>query len=151
MFAFVQAKAAQDSRNDAIDAQKEAQAAQKRAEDARDAALDLSRKATAAAERQAEAAEKALPPAWGQARPTGDYGFAFDNSSGRHIVITSVTGLPEEFSNALHAPETPARVEYGDAYTVSHFPSMAGGIDEIKFEWHFEDDPSSTQTSVRRL
>lgn len=59
MFAWVQAKAAVGSRDDALSAKAEAEAAQKRAELARDEALELSRKATAAAERQVAAQEEA--------------------------------------------------------------------------------------------
>lgn len=161
IFAWVQAKAAVDSRKDALAAQHEAEAAQERAENARDEALELSRKAASAAERQAAAQEEAnkllseshelnkrtAPPAWSQARQLGEAHVAFDNLSGRHVVITSIRVEPGEYGTLMRAAERPHRVENGDAFAVGWEQRYTmPDPRKLTIVWRYEDETETSET-----
>lgn len=161
VFAWVQAKAAVDSRDDARNAQSEAESAQKRAEEARDEALDLSRKATAAAERQAVALEVAnkllaeshdlsrrtAPPVWSQARQVADAYVLFDNTSGRHIIVTSLLVEPDEYGALMKAAPRPHRVENGDAFAVAWERRFSlPGPRKVTIIWRYEDGTETSET-----
>lgn len=112
-FAWVQARAAVGSRQDAQAAQAEAEAAQARAEAARDEALELSRKATDAAQRQAEALEEAnrlasealKPGVWQGPRYVNDTTSSWRNVTGRDITIHRTEVRPVEAARLVRLPE----------------------------------------------
>lgn len=159
IFAWVQAKIAVDSREDAL-------AAQSAAESARDEALQAAKQGAAAADRQADALEVAnrlladaqalnerlAPPAWSQARFPGSSTFAFDNTSGRHIILTSVEIEPEHSYLRIHMADLPHRVENGDAFGVRWFGAYSLPAPErVTLGWHFEDSPGDEQRTERNL
>lgn len=146
-FAWVQAKTAVGSRDDAQIAQREAEAAQRRAETARDEALELARKATAAAERQAAAQEEAnrleiaarKPPTWTGPRYISQGASGWINTSGVDITIYKTVVHPPE-ANAyvrVQSPkELPGLVVAGGQVRIHAI--KAGGVRPDALEVEFE-------------
>lgn len=156
VFAWVQAKAAVDSRDDAQEAKKDAEAAQKRAEDARDEALELSRQATDAALRQAAAQEEAnrlevearAPRNWTGPRFDGKNAQSWINTSGKDITIHEVEVLPSDTAGLvrLRTPESvPGVVPSGGALRVVSIRLNGPSADVLKVVFNVEGEDVARQ------
>lgn len=96
--------------------------------------------------------ERMAPPAWTQAEPVDENRVKFTNQSGRHIVITSITAIPDESAADIVAPFRPIRVEHGDAFPVGWELTLASTLPQrLIFRWHFEDEPGAEHETERQL
>ncbi|QBE48444.1 hypothetical protein [Leucobacter triazinivorans] len=146
VFAWVQAKAAVGSRDDAKAAQEDAELAQRRAEAARDEALELARKATAAAERQAAAQEEAnrleiearTPPAWSGPEYVSEKVRAMVNTSGASIEVISIEVVPETVGGFVQVQDgqaPPYEVPEGGSLRYYQIRAYGPGADLIAVQW----------------
>lgn len=143
VFAFVQAKAATDSRADALSA----------AEDtakAREDAFQIAREVAAAQTAQAAAAKRSAPGDWGPLRRTLNEGVALTNSTGSAAVIESITlaeGAPPARVYFNHQ-ELPATVDHGDQYEFMLVAYGSGA--QVCVTWRPEGS-DAPRTTIRTL
>lgn len=85
--------------------------------------------------------QRLAPPPWSQARQVSEDHVVFDNTSGHHIVITSVTIVPDEYGELMQCAPRPHRVEYGDAFAVAW--SRRHGLPDpqlLTISWKYEGE-----------
>lgn len=108
-------------------------------------------KANSIAEEALDVQKSSLPPAWSGAMQISKSKFAFQNQSGRHIVVTDVVAEPIEADGLVkYDTNPPTRIEYGDTYEIFVMRTMAGSAEALKITWRFEDE-DETQVTERRL
>lgn len=110
-----------------------------------------SKDANRIAQRSLDAQHLALPPSWSSIRQASQYVLEIENTSGRHIVVTSYSVEPDAAASfATPRVELPRRVEYGDVLSFSYQRMLGFRITMIRLEWHFEDEetPRTTERDV---
>lgn len=159
VFAWVQAKAAVGSRNDANTAKADAEAAQKRAEEARDEALRLAREANDAFNRQAEALERnnelteaaMRTPDW-TIENTGTASPRAINTSHRTMLVQMVTVTPEDNTDWVEhvgRSDYPFRVEPQEAIRLKVMRGVGGNPARLAVvEWSFEGEEPRSELRV---
>lgn len=93
----------------------------------------------------------ALPSAWSGAVKSERTRVAFQNQSGRNIVVTEVEAVPLEADGFVrYSTDPPTRVEYGDAYEIHVLRTVGESAQALRLVWHFEDE-TEDQVTERRL
>jgi len=151
-FAWVQARAAVETLNDARAARDEA------AESARESAR-LAKEANDAFKRQAEAQEEAnrlkilemTPPDWtGPEHISGDL-YRLTNSSRTVLHVADIDVQPDRFAGMLKMREwqPDGRYEYGDVIEFLPFKSMGGGPEKMIISYTREGSDEPRQLTIR--
>ncbi|WP_412163305.1 hypothetical protein [Curtobacterium flaccumfaciens] len=108
-------------------------------------------KANRIAEEALHVQKTSLPPAWSGALQISKSKVAFQNQSGRHIIVTNVEAVPIEADGLVrYDTNPPTRIEYGDAYEIYVLRTMGGSAEALRITWRFEDE-EETQVTERRL
>lgn len=150
VFAFVQAKAATDSRADA-------QSARDEAREARDESARLAGEANDAFKRQAEAQEEAnriereklTPPDWSDAvNARGDL-YRITNTSGRELRVTKYVVKPEGADNLVrvHGPEDGVYGP-GDSLQFTAIHTFGGSPEKLTIIYQRDGDGTERQEHV---
>lgn len=142
VFAYVQARAATESRRDAQDARNEARVA-------RDESVRLASEANAAFVRQAEAQEeanelerqKSRPDDWSVGQSSGST-FRATNSSQRLLLVEDITVQPEKTKGLVHIETNhpDGRYEYGDSFEFLLIRLSGPGPEKLTIRYRYEDD-----------
>lgn len=108
-------------------------------------------KANRIAEEALDVQKSSLPPAWSGAIEISKSKVAFQNQSGRHIIVEGVEAIPIEADGFVrYDANPPTRIEYGDAYEIYVLRTMGGSAEALRIRWRFEDE-QETQITERRL
>ena len=75
----------------------------------------------------------------------------FRNTSGKDLVVLSVSQDPDGFYRFDPAVSTPITVEYGDTFKIAVL--RAGGFTPptVTLTWHYADDPTTTHETKRTV
>lgn len=149
VFAFVQAKAATDSR-------KEAQLAQGRAEQAEQETIRIAGEANAAFIRQAEAQEEANrikreemePDDWSIVQ-TAKSSWRVSNTSKRTLTVADLIVFPESMKGFAHIETSHGDgvYEYGDSFTLTPIRYAGGGPEKLTIKYRRDHDSADDYRS----
>ncbi|MEN2738253.1 hypothetical protein ABCS02_10710 [Microbacterium sp. X-17] len=149
VFAFVQAKAATDSRRDADEARDEASRA-------RDESARLAGEANAAFVRQAEAQEEAnrlrreesRPDDWSLAQ-IGNNSFRATNSSRQLLLVSEMLVTPNEVKSLVPilTSHDDGRYEYGDSFTFAVVRVGGPSPEKLTIKYRYATDGSDEYRS----
>ncbi|MFU9974752.1 hypothetical protein ACNF5K_02710 [Fannyhessea vaginae] len=74
------------------------------------------------------------------------------NTSGRNSLVTVIKAIPEEAAGLLiNNNRMPKYVGNGDSFKILIAQVMGGGLDAVKIEYCYEDDPETTYNVTRNV
>lgn len=115
----------------------------------------LARKADEAnkiARKALELQKQLAPSPWSKLVRVEGACYEITNTSGRNSLVTVIKAIPEEAAGLLiNNNQMPKYVGNGDSFKILIAQVMGGGLDAVKIEYYYEDDPETTYNVTRNV